>query len=73
MNVTGPLVDAATVAQDLGIDAETVRAQARRGDLPGVRVGRLWRFDLAEVRAHLNQRREDPWAQPARSATRRRK
>lgn len=32
------------VAQYLRLTPETIRAMARRGQLPGVKVGRSWRF-----------------------------
>lgn len=51
------------------VGSDTIRRRAAAGDLPGVRVGRQWRFQLAEVEAHLRAAREnrDPWARPAAS------
>ena len=43
-----PVVEALTVeeaARRLGISQATCYRLARSGDLPGVRVGRSWRFD----------------------------
>ena len=37
----------------LQVDADTVRALAREGDLPGRKVGREWRFSRAAVLAWL--------------------
>ena len=46
-------------AELLQVDADTVRALARAGDLPGREVGREWRFSRAAVLAWLagDQRR----------------
>jgi excisionase family DNA binding protein len=41
------------VAALLQVDADTVRALAREGDLPGRKVGREWRFSRAAVLAWL--------------------
>jgi excisionase family DNA binding protein len=43
------LVDAKTVAADLGVPKSWVEAQARAGAIPHVRLGRYVRYDLAEV------------------------
>jgi len=41
------------VAEFLNLDPATVRALARRGDLPGVKLGKHWRFLRVEVLASL--------------------
>lgn len=64
-------IDAAALAALLNVTRETVYRQARAGDIPGVRVGRSWRFFPSVVLAHLNRPR-DPWAQSRRSTARRR-
>jgi excisionase family DNA binding protein len=38
------LLDAAEAAKLLRIHPKTLRNKARRGIIPGVQVGRLWRF-----------------------------
>lgn len=40
----GRLLNVAEAADHLGISQGEVRALARAGELPGRRVGRLWRF-----------------------------
>jgi excisionase family DNA binding protein len=35
----------------LQVSTETVRRKARTGEVPAVRVGRLWRFDPEQIRA----------------------
>lgn len=41
---TEPLWTVEEVASYLRLSPTTVRAMARRGDLPGRKVGRVWRF-----------------------------
>lgn len=65
------VVTVAELAEELRCSREKVYRMARAGDIPGFRVGRVWRFDLDAVRARLNPV-HDPWAQPARSRARRR-
>ncbi len=48
------------VAQYLRLKTETVRAMARRGEIPAVRLGRVWRFQRetleAWVRASIKEK-----------------
>jgi excisionase family DNA binding protein len=39
-----PLWTVEEVARYMRLQPETIRAKARRGELPGVKVGRVWRF-----------------------------
>ncbi len=64
-------VDLADMARILGVSTDTVYRMVRTGDIPGFKVGGVWRFFPSEVRAHLN-RPKDPWAQSARSRARKR-
>ena len=42
------------VAEYLRVQPETVRAKARKGELPAYKVGkRIWRFDIKEINASL--------------------
>jgi len=41
---TEPLWTVDDVARYLRLEPETVRAMARRGDIPAVKIGRVWRF-----------------------------
>lgn len=54
------------VADALRVSPATVRRQAKSGAIPGVRVGRQWRFDLDAVHARLNARLPVPVARPGR-------
>jgi excisionase family DNA binding protein len=49
----GQLVDAAAVAERLGVPVTWVRESARSGALPHVKLGRWVRFDMADVDAWL--------------------
>lgn len=64
-------VDAAEMARLLNIAPKTVAEMAKRGDIPAFKPARHWRFFPSEVFAHLKAPR-DPWAQSARSRSRRR-
>lgn len=59
------------IASKLRVSADTIYRLARRGDIPGFKVGAEWRFFPSKVIARLESPR-DPWAQPTRSITRRR-
>lgn len=44
-----PLWTVQEVSLYLRLKPETVRAMARRGQLPGMKIGRMWRFDRATI------------------------
>ena len=54
-------VGIAAIALMLGVSRSTVYVKAAAGDIPGFKVGRVWRFYPSAVNAHL-QRPKDPWA-----------
>lgn len=64
-------VTAEEVAAKLRITVQTVYRHARRGVIPGFRVGRLWRFYESDIDAH-RALPQDPWAQSSRGRGRRR-
>lgn len=70
-------VDAERVARTFHLSAETVRRKAKAGEIPAFRLGdgprAPWRFYLSEVHARFNQPKADPWAQSARSLSRKRR
>lgn len=70
--LTPPALTATELAAHLGVTPDTVRIKAKTREIPGMRVGRLWRFDLAAVLAALTPS-SDPWAQSPASARARRK
>lgn len=55
------LITAPEVADLLRVDLETVRRRTRRREIPAINIasGRkpTWRYDEAEIRAWLDQRR----------------
>ena len=51
-----PLWTVTEAAADLRLEPETVRAIARRAELPVDKVGkRLWRFDPGKIKAWLDE------------------
>jgi excisionase family DNA binding protein len=54
---TEPLWTVTEVANYLRLEPETIRAMARRGDLPCLKLGkRVWRFRPGDVKKWLNLR-----------------
>jgi excisionase family DNA binding protein len=49
-NFTESLWTVEETAMYLKLNAETIRAMARRGDLPAKKIGKVWRFDPAMIR-----------------------
>lgn len=49
------LWDIARVAEYLGVSERTVYTKVRSGDLPAIRVGRLWRVRESDLRAWLGE------------------
>jgi excisionase family DNA binding protein len=45
------------VAAELGLAPKTIRALIKRGDLRGVRIGRVWRVDRDDLDLFLKRRR----------------
>lgn len=60
------------IARMLGVSTDTVYRKARAGEIPGFKVGGLWRFFPDSVREHLTTPKTDPWRQSARSLARKR-
>lgn len=58
----------AAAAAILGVEPRTVQALAARGDLPGAaKIGGLWTFDEAALRAWIKERTTCPKDHPRRS------
>ena len=51
-----PLLDTTEAAQLLRIHPKTLQRMARRQEIPGVQVGKLWRFRMSELNAWLRER-----------------
>jgi excisionase family DNA binding protein len=50
---TDPLWTVEEVAHYLRVKPGTVRAMARRGELPAIKVGRIWRFKADKIETLL--------------------
>jgi excisionase family DNA binding protein len=48
-----PLLDSDGAAQLLKIHPKTLQRMARRGEIPGVQIGKLWRFRRSELNAWM--------------------
>jgi excisionase family DNA binding protein len=44
-----PLIDADEVSKLLGLHPKTVQQMARAGRVPGIRIGKFWRFRRSEI------------------------
>ena len=62
-------VDLIGLAEILHVSVDTVRTKANAGELPGFKVGRMWRFMPSVVVAHLSVA-ADPWQRSAGSQRR---
>lgn len=54
--VTEPLWTVEDVAGYLRLRAETVRTMARANKIPGLKVGKAWRFKASEIKDMLKTR-----------------
>lgn len=50
-----PLLTVEEAASYLKVNAQTVRAMARRGALPAIKVGRVWRFYKDDIDRFFKQ------------------
>ena len=53
-----PLWTVKDVALILRLEPETVRNKARKGDLPALRVGRVWRFIPEQIKSWMVQQQK---------------
>ena len=44
-----PLIDAAQAARILNLHPVTVREMASRGSIPGLKIGKVWRFRASSL------------------------
>jgi excisionase family DNA binding protein len=51
-----PLLNSGQAAQFLGVHPTTLQRMARRGEITGVRVGKLWRFVPSSIRDWVQDR-----------------
>jgi excisionase family DNA binding protein len=50
-----PLLDVVEAAKLLRIHPKTLRVKARRGIIPGVQIGRVWRFRISALNSWLEK------------------
>jgi excisionase family DNA binding protein len=53
MDYTSPLWTVEEVAGFLKLQPETVRSMARRGELPAIKLGKVWRFRKTAIHEML--------------------
>jgi excisionase family DNA binding protein len=53
VNTTSPLWTVDEVASYLKLQPETVRSMARRGELPAIKLGKVWRFQKTAIHEML--------------------
>lgn len=44
------------VAAYFRLEVETIRSMARRGELPAIKVGRVWRFRREQIQSWLQEK-----------------
>lgn len=49
-----PLLDSDEAAALLKIHPKTLQRMARRGEVPGIQIGKLWRFRASALNAWMN-------------------
>jgi excisionase family DNA binding protein len=60
-----PLIDAHEAARMLKLHPVTVRDMAARGTLPGMKIGKVWRFRASSLDEWINSRLELAGYQPS--------
>lgn len=62
--MSAPTTNAAGAAEILGCHRETVLDKARKGEIPGAKIGRRWVFVVADLVAAIRARYPDVESQP---------
>jgi excisionase family DNA binding protein len=62
-----PLIDAQSAARILKLHPVTVREMAHRGDIPCLRIGRVWRFRVSSLDAWVDSQLQ--WERHSQSPT----
>ena len=50
-----PLLDSQEVAKFMGVDPEAVKRRARTGEIPGIKLGRLWRSRASVLDSYVEE------------------
>ena len=48
-----PLLDSQQAAELMNVHPETVKRRARRGEIPGLKFGKVWRFRASGLEAYI--------------------
>ena len=48
-----PLLDSQEAAELMHVHPETVKRRARRGEIPGLKFGKVWRFRASSLEAYI--------------------
>jgi excisionase family DNA binding protein len=48
-----PLLDSQQAAELMHVHPETVKRRARRGEIPGMKFGKVWRFRASGLEAYI--------------------
>ena len=57
-------IDAEEAAKMLGVTGRTVTRLAERGEIPGFRVGRLWKFRRSDIQKYIERQIRFPPDKP---------
>ena len=52
-----PLMSVKDLAEYLQVDMSTIYLWSQRGQIPAMKVGKMWRYRRSEIEEWLNQRR----------------
>jgi excisionase family DNA binding protein len=50
-----PLLDSQQAAELMHVHPETVKRRARRGEIPGLKFGKLWRFRASGLEEYIRK------------------
>ena len=50
-----PSLDSQEAARLMGVHPETVKRRARRGEIPGIKLGKLWRFRASALDSYIEE------------------
>ena len=56
-----PLMSVKDLAEYLQVDMSTIYIWSQRGQIPAMKVGKMWRYRRSEIEEWLNQRRSQPF------------
>jgi excisionase family DNA binding protein len=50
-----PLIDSQQAAALMRVHPETVKRRARRGEIPGIKLGKIWRFRASGLESFIRK------------------